>query len=162
MPIYQDADGTLYYEATALDSADTPAGWTLLTDAQAAAAMAPTQAQLLAYADTKRQAVADGGITINVGTPDAPVNCAVDTTAAGRVNLSGLVQMAALNPSLTQTWYQSAGPAVLTATQIVSLGMQTGAFISAAYAAEASVVAGITAGSITTYAQIDAFAWPTV
>jgi hypothetical protein len=125
------------------------------------AAPIATPAQLVAYAQAKQAKIAAAGVTINLGTAAAPLNVSVDTSAAGRVDLTGLAQMAAINPSFSTTWYQASGAITLTAAQLVALGEAVLAWIASTYAALAAVEAAIAASppTITTTAEIDAAAW---
>lgn len=121
---------------------------------------APTKAQLVTYALTKQTRIIEGGLTVNVGTAQSPVNVSADTDTAGRADLSGVVQLVSLAPNSTVTWYQPAGAVTLTAAQVVQLGTAVATFVMEAYAASAAVQGAIAAGTITTYAQVDAHAWP--
>lgn len=116
-----------------------------------------TKQQLLDYTAAKMEAITNGGVTIDLG---GGKHAQIDTSATGRANLTGLVVMAGLNPALSVTWYQSSGNITLSAAEFVTIGTDVIAWISSSYAAQSAVNAQINALTITTTAQIDAYAWP--
>jgi hypothetical protein len=119
-----------------------------------------TTAQLIAYATAQQAAIAKGGVSINVAASGPAQMAEADTSVTGRVDLSGLAQLAQLNSAFTTVWVQSSGNLTLNATQIMTLAAGVGTFIEATYATLAAVLAAIAAGTITTTADIDAFASP--
>ena len=122
---------------------------------------APTVSQLIAYADAKRDTVSDAGIVVNIGTEQSPINVNVTTTDSGRVDVLGLMQLAALGAPLT--WYQSTGNIAITAEQLTTIGTAIATHRAAAVAIHTTLWAGINAtpATVTSYAQIDNAAWPT-
>jgi len=121
----------------------------------------PTAAQLSAYASAKQSTVAAGGISVNVAASGAPQMVEVASDAAGCLNMSGAVQLASINPAQTFNWINANGSVVsLNATQILAMGVALGTFVQSTYTALGAVLAAIAAATITTTAQIDAFAWP--
>ena len=72
--------------------------------------------------------------------------------------LTAAVVLAHVNPSATFTWKLADGTFTppLTASQLISSASAIGAFVNALFAAEDTINQGITSGTITTRAQIDA------
>lgn len=140
-------------------------GWVLsgsvLVAPAAPADPAPTQAQLLAYAEVKRALISDGGVTVNIAAAGAaPLNISSLTDTDGKTDLAGAVQIAGLDPSHVFNWDQDAGSVQLNAAQVRELGLLVGAWVQSVRTAVVAVKAEIKAGTITTLAEIDAFAWP--
>ncbi len=125
----------------------------------------PTSAQLLTRAQRAFQAALAKARTFNVaasGQPATPILC--DGTRATRDDLTELAAFGQANAAATRVWLDNAGATtVLTGTQLVTLDALVRAWVSATYAAHATLLAAITATppSVTTSAQVDAFAWPT-
>lgn len=141
-------------------------GWTLAAGVFAAPAL-PQQTgqslatQLAAYAEAKQAALIAGGYAFNVAPAGQPAEIVqADTDVSGRLNLAGLVSLAQINPNLTSIWVQAGGGLMLTAAEIIALGVAVGTFVVQTYQALATVLAGIASGAITTTAQIDAAGWP--
>lgn len=143
-----------------------PGQWKLAADGKTilpatATDLAPTKTQLAAYASAKQAKIASGGLSVNVAASGAAAETALaDTDVSGRLNLSGLVQLATINSSFTTVWVQSTGNLTLSASQVIDLGMAVGMFVEASYQTLASVLADITSGKLTTTAAVDAAAWP--
>lgn len=110
------------------------------------------KAALLAYASTKHRAVAYNTVTVN--------GVIVSTTADGRVDLAGAVQLAQLVPAHVFDWVCTTGPIQLNASQVIALGVAVGQWVQSVYTVYGGVISGINDGTITTQAQIDAAAWP--
>jgi hypothetical protein len=121
---------------------------------------AQNSAQLVSYAMAKQALIANGGVSINVAASGPPIMASADTSVTGRVDLSGVLQSAQLNSGYTTVWVQTSGNLTLNAAAILLLAVGVGAFIEATYAALAGVLAAIAAGTVTTTAEIDAFASP--
>ncbi len=125
----------------------------------------PTSAGLLVVAQRAFRAALAKGQTFNVaasGQPPLPILC--DGSSATRDDLAELADFGTANPSGTRIWLDNAGVAgTFTGAQFVTLDRLARAWISATYAAHATLLAAITANppTITTTAQVDAFAWPT-
>jgi len=116
---------------------------------------------LLAYAAKKRNQVASGGITVNVGTVDAPINVEASTDVDALVLLQGAFLVGQANPSQSFQWVQSTGVSVtLTAAQITTMFVAVTAFVQATFVTLGAVLAAINAGTVTTVDQIDGFASP--
>ncbi len=138
----------------------TVAAGALTIVAPAAPSFAQVKGCLIAIATAKREAIAGNGITVDVGTRDAPVSCMVDTSAAGLANLNGLAIAAQTNADATFTWVQSSGNITLTAAQILALQTATASFITSVWVAFGVVSAAIEAGTITSQDAVEAVAWP--
>lgn len=113
-------------------------------------------AQLLAYADSKANAISDGGISVNIAASGAPQMVSVSTNSKGRIDILGLMDMAQM--SLPLTWYQSAGDISITAQQLTTIALAVASFRAAVVALATRIEAGIQVASpptITTSAQID-------
>lgn len=122
---------------------------------------APTSAQLVAYAEAKQASLVSGGFSFNIAAPGQPENVILaDTDLSGRTNLNGLVDLAKLDDGFTSVWVQGGKGVTVTAPEIIALGVAVGKFVVATYQTLAAVFAGISGGSITTIAQIDAASWP--
>jgi hypothetical protein len=134
----------------ATDVADIGWAWSSGTGFTAPAA---TSAQLIAYASAKQARIMDGGTLISIGS-GASVECSTDP--ASLVLLQGAAWIAAASPSQTFSWVPSTGsPVTLTAAQITAMFAGVSAFIQSTFTTLAGVIAAITAGTITTTAQVD-------
>lgn len=117
------------------------------------AAPIPTIFDLNAYASEKRYIVETGGIVLN-GLP-------VRTDRGTQGMLSRVVQLldrGTLTPPLNIK--TPAGQLSLTAEQIGAIGDAVALHVQAAFDVEATVSSQIASGAITTFAEIDAAAWP--
>jgi hypothetical protein len=123
-------------------------------------APAPSQADLVLYAERKQAMVAQRGITVNVGTQQAPhvVRASTDSTSIGYLN--GAARQSLADPNFQATWTDTTGSVTLTAAQILNVDAAVTAYIQASFATLGTVLAAIDAGTITIVAQIDAAAWP--
>lgn len=149
---YDESDAA---QAKIIAEKATDAGW---RDVTASWPPAPSKAQLVAYADAKRQSIAAGGITVNVGTAANPIECLVSTDAAGIADLQLLLAQASATGQTT--WYQSNGNLTVTTAQIQAIQSAVATFVASVYRAYSAVAAEISAATITTTAQIDAASWP--
>ena len=133
-------------------------GWTVSGAGLAApSAPAQTQAQLQAYAGGKIAALL-GNMRSYTG---SGVTLKSDATPATLADLTALIQWGTANPTLSQDWVANDfSTAMITGAQFVALAPQVGNYALSVYAALASVLGAISADTITTTAQIDAFAWP--
>jgi hypothetical protein len=125
-----------------------------------------TPAQLAAYAQYKQGVIMGGGISVNVGTTAATQNVEASTSTASLVLLQGAAAMAQASSSATFQWVESTGVTVtLTAAQVLTILTAVTTFMQSTFSVLASVLAAITAGTITTKAQVDTppspiAAWP--
>lgn len=128
-----------------------------------AAAPGPTVAQLEAYAETVWRACLAKGQTFNVAAaaaPAIPILC--DGTNATRADLAMLALFGQANPTGTKEWTDNnKAVSTLTGTQLVALATLAGDWVSDTYPALNALNAEIAAGTVTTTAEIDAYAWPT-
>ncbi|HZU64962.1 MAG TPA: hypothetical protein VFF98_14850 [Novosphingobium sp.] len=167
---FKDAAGAVHF-LSAQDQANAAApgwagptlpdpAWTAIAadEAHTIANPPPSAAQLLAYAQARRQVVADGGITVNVGTTAAPVACAANTSASGVSDLAVMLLQAEASGSTT--FYQSGGDVTVTTAQIQTIQQAVASFIGATWATLNTVSAAISAGTVATTAEIDAASWP--
>jgi len=136
-------------------------GWTLSGSTLVAPTPAPvtlTAAQLIAYASQKQSTIMGGGISVSIAS-GVSVECSTDATSL--VLLQGAATIAESSPSTTFNWVPKTGsPAVLTAAQITTMFTAVSAFLQATFTTLAGVIAAINAGTISTTAQVDAFASP--
>ena len=139
----------------------------VLTSFGLPASSPPTAPQLIAYAEAKQVALCDGGITVNVGTASTPDEVNVASDVKGRSLVTGAVQIVGLASQAGQAaptfnWINDGGvQLMLTSAQMMKIGLTLGTFVQATYTALGTVLAAISAGTITTTAQIDAAtAWP--
>lgn len=112
----------------------------------------PPPVDLYAYAASKRYAVETGGIVLN--------GMHVMTDRASQSLITGAYNYVQANPDITVKFKTSGGFVELTATQMTAIANAVGAHVQAAFAAEGEINQQIIAGTITTPAEIDAFAWP--
>jgi hypothetical protein len=123
-------------------------------------------AGLIAYAQSKQQAIAAGGVTVNVGAVGSPLNVEASTDTASLIMLQGAASLAQIAPTQTFTWVQNNGATVsLTAAQVTQIFGAVATFVQSTFLALSQVVAAINAGTITTRAQVDSPpspvpAWP--
>ena len=133
-------------------------------------AYVPPSINLLAYAQAKQQAIAQGGFTVNANPSGAALNVSVDTSPTFLTYLSGTVQSAQLMlagtiPTSNIDWFQDSGQIELTPQQAITVGALISQLIQQSFTTLGQIVAAINAGTITTTAQIDAPpapipAWP--
>jgi hypothetical protein len=118
-----------------------------------------TKSQLTAYLTLSQQALFARGVSVNVnaGTSAAPLLILSDGTNSTRSDLGLLALFGQTNPTGTKTWIDNNGNAtVLTGAQLIVLATLVGNWLTATYSAIPGLVQEITAGTITTFAQIDA------
>lgn len=112
----------------------------------------PPPVDLYAYAASKRYAVETGGIVLN--------GMQVMTDRASQSLITGAYNFVQANPDVLVRFKTTAGFVELTTTQMMAVANAVGAHVQASFAAEGTVNAEIVAGTITTKAEVDAFAWP--
>jgi hypothetical protein len=138
-------------------------GWTLSGGALIAPAAptlpAPTTAQLLAYANAKQWTLATGGHNVTIeGTSylfaTDPTSLALITGNALRLQQSGA-------PTSVLWQFSSTGAFVtISAADFLTTADNIADWVQSTFAALETVMAAITAATITTEAAIDAAAWP--
>ncbi len=88
-----------------------------------------------------------GGITFN--------GAAVPSDRETQAKFVSAAVMAQLNPSITFEWKTDGGFLSLNAEQLIAVATAVGTHVQACFNVEATLSAGITAGMVTTNAQID-------
>jgi hypothetical protein len=124
------------------------------TDGFAAPVRPPlTQVELVAYAADKRWRVETGGIAIG-GMP-------VATDDRSKMMIMGARVKANDNPDFTTKWKSASGMfVVLDGAAIIAISDAVLSHVDTCFEVEATVLAEIAAGTITTIEQIDAAGWP--
>jgi len=112
----------------------------------------PVPVDLYAYAATKRYAVETGGIVID--------GMRVMTDRASQSLITGAYNYVQANPDVLVKFKTAAGFVELTAAQMTAIANAVGAHVQASFAAEGEANKQIIAGTISTTAEIDTFAWP--
>lgn len=111
--------------------------------------------ELMAGANQIQQRIANGGITVNVGTVSVPVNVKAATDLASLTLLLGAYSMAQANSGATFTWVQSDGTAQdLTSGQVTTIFNAVNQFIQSAFTSLSKVITAIKAGTITTPTEV--------
>lgn len=119
----------------------------------------PSADALRAYANQKLQALLAASRAYTLG---GGLQAFSDATTATGMDLQALLVWGQANPALTTNWVQNNGGVVtLTGAQCVGLAQAVTAYGQSAYAVLAQAMNGIADASLSTYAQIDALAWPT-
>ncbi|MGY5805356.1 DUF4376 domain-containing protein [Rhizobium sp. LEGMi12c] len=136
--------------SSATEWPETPAS---LLSIVASWSLEPEPVDLYAYAASKRYAVETGGIII-----DGEMR--IMTDRASQSLITGAYNYVQANPEVAMKFKTVSGFVELTAGQMTAIANAVGAHVQAAFAAEGEVNAQIIAGSISTKAEIDAFAWP--
>ena len=117
----------------------------------------PSVDLLIAYAADRRRSLANGSAVISAGTRSIPTF--VDAKSRG--SITALVVALNFAPDLSTPWKGSDGEFyTLTPAELPAFALGMLQFVQACFAAEEIVKAAITAGTITTFEEIDAFAWP--
>ncbi|MGB3900443.1 MAG: DUF4376 domain-containing protein [Mesorhizobium sp.] len=111
----------------------------------------PAPVDLAAYAADKRWQVETGGITINGAT--------IDTSRDSQSMIIGAYAYSQANLAQTIMFKAASGWVTLDAATMAAIATAVGAHVQACFACEAAVQAAITAGTITTTAEIDAADW---
>jgi len=109
---------------------------------------APTKAELLAYAATKKSQLAASGTTLGV----TPIPTDLDT----RTLLSMAYTKSLATPSFTMPWVTPTGPITLNVTNIQNAAQQVGLFLADCIQRQVTANTGINNATITTTAQVDA------
>ena len=108
---------------------------------------------LISYAAQKRWSVETGGIVVG-GVP-------VATDDRSKVMIIGARVKADADPNFTTEWKTPAGTfATVNAATIIAISDAVLAHVDACFAIDATVLAEIADGTITTIAEIDAADWP--
>ena len=107
---------------------------------------------LLAYAADKRWRVETGDIVVG--------SVPVATDDRSKIMIIGARVKADADANFTTEWKTPAGFQTIDAATIIAISNAVLAHVDACFAAEATVLAEIEAGAITTTAEIDAAGWP--
>ena len=119
-------------------------------------APAPTQAELQAYAGAKAQKLLAAMRSYTSGT----ATLKSDATSATIADLMALAQWGAANVSASQNWVANDySVTAINGAGFVALAPEVGAYALSVYAELAGVLGAVAAGTITTTAAIDAYAW---
>ncbi len=123
------------------------------TPAELAAAMsaAPTQTALLAYAADMRWRIETGSIMAD--------GSRIDTSRDSQTMIAGAYAYVTTSGQ-SIAFKAASGWVTMSADAVRAVALAVGAHVQACFAAEQAVAASITAGTITTFAEIDAAAWP--
>ncbi len=117
----------------------------------------PTQAQLIAYANSTQWGLATGGFTVTI----ASTACTFKTDDVSTGLITGkAVRLSQLSPPATINWQFVSGYVLITATEFIAAATQIADFVQATFDSLESVLASIASGAITTTAQVDSAAWP--
>jgi hypothetical protein len=150
-----DDDGTDYGPAIFHDCLDGKYG-------EVAPFVAPvvTKDQLAAYATAKQATIVGAGISVDVGSPEAPQIVKASTDAFSLTLLLGAAAQATQGGVTSFDWISGGAAVTLTAPQLLLIDAQVTAFIQSTFTACGAVLSDIAAGTIANYEAIDAFAWP--
>jgi len=111
---------------------------------------------LKAYAAIKHKMLVDGGVSVNVGTAQAPIFVKVKTDTQNLVHLMAMAMMAQGTPNGSYSWVDGQGDSLaLTSAQVVVLFAGLFTFVQGATATFAAVNKAIDAKTIATQAQVD-------
>lgn len=113
---------------------------------------APSESQLLDYANAKYAAQMAGGVYVS--------GVWVNTTGGGRVEMLGAVSLAQLAPEHVFDWVNGSQTIQLSSAQVIALGLAVGQWVQDNYTVLGVVRADIASEDITSYAEIDAANWP--
>ncbi|SCM73337.1 conserved hypothetical protein [uncultured Pleomorphomonas sp.] len=117
-----------------------------------AVASAPTTAELVSYAAAKRYAVETGGVTV--------AGASIDTGRESQAMITGAYAYAHANPEANVSFKATSGWVILTAAEVTAIATAVAAHVQACFTAEKAIDDAIDAGTVTTTAEIDAWAWP--
>ena len=122
----------------------------------------PTTADLSARARSAWSAVLAAGQTFQVAPQgSAPVEVLCDGTNPTRADLALLALYGQANPAGSKTWLDNMGrTTVLTGAELVTLATLAGNWVADTYPALATLLGQIASGLVTTFAEVDAYAWP--
>lgn len=114
----------------------------------------PNASQLKTYAADKRWRVETGGLIVS-GT-------SVRTDEKSQSKLSGAIQLLAADTSITAVdWEAQQGVWVtIDVATLTAIGVAVGRHVQACFSTLKAIQAEIEAGTITTFAEIEAAAWP--
>ena len=112
-----------------------------------------TAGDLAAYARAQQSRIMAGGTSVSLG----PLTIRVDTDIAGLVLLHSAYSVALANADAAFSWVQpNSAPVTLTSVQMMTAFNAIAAFVQATFNTLAGILGSISAGTVTTIAQIDA------
>lgn len=114
--------------------------------------VAPAKADLIAYAAAKRWSVETGGIVVG--------GASIDTSRDSQAMIANAHAYVVAGGVASIDYKAESGWATMDAATVMAVALAVGAHVQACFAAEKAVGVAIEAGTITTYAEIDAAAWP--
>ena len=127
----------------------------------ASARGADKKVHLRLYAGFVHAQMLQAGILFNVATSGSALEVLCDGTDATAARLGSLWRFGATSPTATRDWVDNNGHSTtLTGAQFMTLDAKVGEWVSNTYAKLGEINDAITAGSVTTNAQIDAEMWP--
>jgi hypothetical protein len=121
-----------------------------LSAAEAAALVptSPTADDLRTHAAARRYAVETGGLVVGDAT--------IDTSRSSQSMIAGAVGYMQASGAASVEFKAASGWTTLSADEILNIALAVAAHVQRCFAAERAVDEAIAAGSVTTYAQIDA------
>lgn len=139
--------------ATLMAQSDAGIGWTLSgSKLVEPSPPAPTKDDLLSYAAAKRWTVETGGITVN--------GASIDTSRDSQAMIANAYAYVTSSGAASISYKASSGWVTMDAATVKAVALAVGAHVQAAFASEQTVDAAIEAGTIATYAAVDAASWP--
>jgi hypothetical protein len=148
LSIRQDAAGEFSFPVWTVPNVAPPTSEAVT----AALAAGPTASELIAYAATRRWLAETGGITLN--------GAQIDTSRDSQAMIANAYAYVQTSGAASVTYKADSGWTTLTADQVKATALAVGAHVQACFVAENALDAEITAGTVTSFAQIDAYAWP--
>lgn len=112
----------------------------------------PTQADLMNYAANRRWQIETGGITVG--------GVAIDTSRDSQAMITGAYAYSQAHPEEPIKFKAASGWVTLDEPTMAAIATAVGAHVQASFAVEEAVDAAVSAGTITSFAEIDAAAWP--
>lgn len=113
---------------------------------------APTEADLLGYAAEKRWRIETGGITV--------AGAEIDTSRDSQAMITGAYAYSQAHPEGPIKFKAASGWVTFDAATMAAIATAVGAHVQASFAVEEDVDSAISAGTITSFAEIDAAEWP--
>ena len=164
--VRRDADGALIPADPANTDWQAYQSWLGAGNSPTTPEVTSSPASLVAYAQAAQRAVLTKGQTFDVATSGQPaVSILCDGTNDTRADLALLALFGQINPTGMKDWLDNNGKTTsLTGSQFVALATLAGDWVSDTYQTIGGIITGILASppTVTTTAEIDATAWPTI
>jgi hypothetical protein len=122
-----------------------------------AAPVLSVSSDLVAYANFAQWTLATGGYTIALS--GQTLTFPTDPTSISLITAKA-VRLAQSSPPTTMNWQFPTGFVSISATDFMTAATKMADFVQATFDNLATVMAGITAATITTQSQIDSSSWP--